>query len=402
MVRFRRRDTAVRDWHPSKLTVHPGLHGRLLTRTAIESLAGICDPVHGSAPQWASGLQQLPNVHLLPDADPSSTSQLTWLVGAVSDEQRAYVESIPKPDSPFAQFARYVHDYWEAVLTWARAAITAEAIDAQAIKQALNSATVGYAFGTHARDIAIDALATQAQRDQADAVLGQLLQLPGLEQWLTRPDVAHVEHRFDSSARLVGGTPPELVGFSWWASSQIPMPVWIAYDREDPEAFAEDDSHITDADLAAMGMTRAQLLADLERERLQSIPVESTAEVYGDDAGDFAIDHPLRTLRDLRVYELSDVDSVRSLIERYPTRLGEINGTSMSHDWAGTQAPISLGVNWHALAQNYDAVRYGIPAALQLAYVPIVVDSEGLTGTAMLTGWTPGSTIYFVDPVRDH
>ncbi|MDP9805699.1 hypothetical protein J2S70_000281 [Trueperella bonasi] len=392
MGSLRSANRRVADWHPLKLKVHPGIQGRIVIRQMAHELSAISD---------LSQLEAIPPVEFLPEADPLNSGSLADLtfVGDVNanDDYDDLFSHIPKHDASLAEITDFIQNYWRVAFDWIEAALAANLITHAMVRRALSNATVGYAFGEHQRSIAVDSLATAQQRDQADGYFSTILQLPGLEDWHALPTRAHVEYRDDTNARLQPGSPPSIGNVQWWASSQIPVPVWIAYDLEDPQVFAEDDDQLTDKALDLMGMTREAYLADRARQQAQEVPIESTAQVYGDDAGDFPIDHPLHELHELNLYELTDTNSLRALLERYPARLSPVEDSCLYDDWAGIDAPINLVVNWTEFARDYDGVRFGVPAALQLAYVPVVVDNSG---TVMLTGWTPGSTIYFIDPTR--
>ncbi|VEI14014.1 hypothetical protein [Trueperella bialowiezensis] len=377
----------VRDWHPTQLPVHRGIQGRCTVRQVARALP--------PESPWACELPDIPFIDLLPEPEPSTAQSFLAFLGDVTQAQLGISKDL-QPDAQLADVQDFVHSYVDAVLMWVRAALDARAISPPVVKCAFSDASVSYAFGTHWLDIAVDSLASAEQRQQADAYLADLLALPGLEQWHAFPRVAYVEHRTDSTATFSNdsapGVAPTVSDIQWWASSQMPAPVWIAYDPEVADHFTDPDD--PDDDVGA-------------------VPVESTGNVYGDDAGDFPIAQHARLLRPgLRVYEFTDVASVKALVERYPARIADPEAAGLYDDWAGNDAPISVGVDWRGVAQDYDGVRLSVPAAMHLAYVPVRVNVPAsstaselgnsptgeLRGTAMLTGWTPGSTIYFTDP----
>ncbi|MEW6898194.1 hypothetical protein [Trueperella pyogenes] len=363
-----------REWHSSYLQVHPGIQRRGAVFSVLDQLWNLefnpHEPSH-TDPAWAQDLPVFPFITLLPSSIPGdgvvSFLDTTAFAGDLA-------RTIEPPAPNLAAVTDFVRRYQDAAIAWVSAALDAGVVTSAMVQRAVSDFTVGYAFSSSELR-AVDGLATSQQRAATDALAQRFLALPGLEAWQERPRVAYVQHcPAEATRQTSSNSLPLIDDYSWWVSSQIPLPVWIAYDPVDPQVFGFEDSAPSD------------------------VPIESTCEVFGDDAGDVRIKHPKAALReDLRVFEVSGIDDVVRLVERYPARLVESDCTRLFPEWAGHDAPIEYVLDWVRLAKDYDGVRLSVPAALEVAYVPVRVNTPG-GGTAMFTGWTPGSTVYLRDP----
>lgn len=365
----------MREWHSCKLMVYPGIQGRGVVLSMLNQFVELgANPFAPSNadPAWTRGLPVCPFPSLLPPAVGASaaSSALSTVVGQTTGG--VFPEA---PPPTFEAVTAFVRRYQDAAIAWIGAALDAGVVTSDMVLRAVSDFTVGYAFSSFELR-AVDSLATPSQRSTADVLLSRLLALPSLESWQGRPRSAHVHTARSAATRKVFADVPVIDNYEWWVTSQIPIPSWVAYDRVDATVFADDVLH---------SPPRA---------------IESTCEVFGDDAGDIAVDHPYAHLReDLRVFEIESIADVGQLVERYPARFADADRTTrLAPEWAGIMAPIEFVIDWVRLGADYDGVRLSVPAALAVAYVPVRVETAAGHGTAMITGWTPGSTVYLVDP----
>lgn len=353
-----RREPRTLPWGPSRVKVFPGHLGRAVARRLIYNARFLLDDP-GARPAWARGLPEVPFVEAIPTAN---SSLLTRFVGDVADDD---LPQIPTAASSLPEVTAFIRAYHAAAIAWLTAADAAGAITPADVQCAISDATVGYAFGDFEL-ICVDSLATPVQRATTDALLARFLKTVP---WGAHP-VAYVAAEPGRARRNIRAGEPSLSDYQWEIASQSPREMWIAYDPVNPEIFVPNPE----------------------------VAIVSTCEVYGDDAGDFEVNHRAALIReDLRVYEITSTDDAAALISRYPIRLA--GDPQLYDEWAGLEAPIDYVIDWEALARDWDGVRLGVPAALEVGYVPLRIRAAAGEGTGMITGWTPGSTLYVRDPV---
>lgn len=367
-MRLRHRPPTL-PWDPSRVRVYPGHLGRAAARRLVDAVRFSPDSTDGR-PAWASDLPDIPFVEAIPTANSSSFAFVTI---PAADAGAALTGHLPVPtaSSSLPEVTTFIRAFHDAVLAWLTAADAAGVITPALIQRAISDATVSYAFGEF-QSICVDSLASPDQRSAMDAFVARML---GRVDWQARP-LSYVQHRRSEARRTARAGEPLLEDYQWWITSQCPRDVWLAFDPVDPTAFEPGD-----------------------------VPIVSTCEVYGDDAGDFAVDHRLTLIRDdLRVVEITSADDAAALISRYPIALA--GNPQLYDEWAGIDAPITHVLDWEAIAQDYDGVRLSVPAALEITYAPLPIrtpsdaQSTSSTRTGMITGWTPGSTLYLRDPGR--
>lgn len=294
---------------------------------------------------WAAGLPHIP-FSVGTSLDPSASAHIAWLQRAltVARESEFY-----QGEDPY----RFLE---------------------HCMAHALSDVTIPFGFGIYAEAREYDAACTSAVRDQLDTLAEQYFAL--------------APHIFDSvqpcwfTSESSQALYPEI---SWHVLGQSDIPMWRGFNPVDREIFC---------------MPSVQEKAHLDGVGFPSqMRVCCTFDVYGDDAGDESDprEHWFTPLNyaapvvDARMYEIKSFADYCWLLQRYPVYVEEWDADYS--DWAPGKK-LDLVLDWKKIADDYDAVSLSVRGALDAAYVPCETDA----GVGILSGFTPGSALYFRSP----
>lgn len=394
----------VAPWHASELQVSPGIQRRAVMIELARELRPHAVPLslkERLAPEaWAVGLPDI-GIFVL-QSRPKVSLQLIG-GGDNDDPLGRSIDSVAEAVSVSQAHA-------DAAITWLEAALsegarfsdgrTAKELLARLVAQVISQVTCVYAFGEYEERIIVDALMGQERRSRLDEIAQRVFALPNLE-WLSAdPDSAYLQESvYQGSARqwrarYVIGAPPRITECNWEITSQVPFDTWLGFSVASPS-----DLMLSEEDIRYEHRFDDLTDGALEGEQAHWQDVKATAQVFGDDCDDIDADSLVKgSVRDdLRIYRLESIEDLRGVVEKYPARQAWATGGSMG-TWGGASGVPTMTVDWVRFAKDYDGVAMSVVAGLDIAYAPFEVTTEFGSGTAMLTGMAPGSTLYVTDP----